>query len=1167
MARTTQRRPGFKTSLRELARPCLALFTIIMLLPAMFGYARGRFLSAGWAALRGAGNAAQGNREIRRLEAGKPIEQELSGGQAHFYQISLTSGQYLRLVVDQQGIDVLVILTGPDGKALAEVDRPIGPQGPEPVSFAAAISGAYGVEVRAAEKEAPAGRYKINVAELRETTAQDRGRIDGERAFFEGEKLQAEATADSLAQAIKKYEQALGSWQTLGDRQRQADTLYYLGSIYESLGNKQKALNDYYGPALKLFQDLRDQIKEADMLTNIGKVYDDLGEKRKALGYFDQSLNLYRALKSPGGEAAALNNAGKVYDDLGDKQKSLEYYNRALGLFQALKAPDREAVALNNIGGVYDSLDERQKALEYYNRALPLFQAAGDRGGEATALNNIGKFYDDLGEKERALDLYNRAAAIFRATSDRQREANTLSNIGGVYDFLDKRPEAINNYDRALAISREVGDRKVQVYTLAKVGKLYDEMADEEIINSEMGDRQKAEEGKKKAVAYKQKALGYYVQALPISRALGDRAIEAYTLTNTGKVHDDLEDNRKALDYYNQALPIHLALSDSQGEAYTRYHIARVQRDLNSLTEARNQIVPALNIVESLRTKMTTDQQLRASYFATVQNYYELYIDLLMLLHKERPSEGNDAKALQIGERARARSLLELLSEARANIRRGADPALLERERLLQQKLNDKAQRQIRLLNGSHTEGQAATVKKEIDALKDEYRQVEEQMRAKSPRYAALTQPQPLSSSEMQQQVLDPDTLLLEFSLGRLRSYVWAVTPTSITSFELPRRYAIEAAARRYYELLAGVAQQSQPPGQDRGLRVDTGEARRLELAQTASALSQMLLSPVASQLGKKRLLIVAGGALQYVPFAALPDPVSARAGDENKQPLIVDHEVVSLPSASTIAALRKELAGRKPAAKSIAVIADPVFDASDERVAASGAQRREGLQPSGAAEQRGLTIKIQKAANETGVKLEEGFSVPRLPGTRKEAEGILAFDRAEQTMQAFDFKANLATATSAELRQYRYLHFATHGFLNSAHPELSGILLSLVNEKGEPQNGFLLANEIYNLDLPAEMVVLSACKTGLGKEVKGEGIVGLTRGLMYAGAARVIVSLWSVDDDATAELMTSLYKGVLKDGMQPAAALRAAQVAMWKQKRWQSPYFWAAFVLQGEWR
>ncbi|HEX8088707.1 MAG TPA: CHAT domain-containing protein, partial [Blastocatellia bacterium] len=286
-----------------------------------------------------------------------------------------------------------------------------------------------------------------------------------------------------------------------------------------------------------------------------------------------------------------------------------------------------------------------------------------------------------------------------------------------------------------------------------------------------------------------------------------------------------------------------------------------------------------------------------------------------------------------------------------------------------------------------------------------------------------------------------------------------------------------------------------------------------------------------------------------------------------NKQPLIVDHEIVSLPSASTMAALRKDLAGRKPAAKSIAVIADPVFDASDERVAASGAQKREGLQPSSAAEQRALTIKIQKAASETGVKLEEGFSVPRLPGTRKEAEGILAFDRAEQTMRAFDFKANITTATSAELAQYRYLHFATHGFLNTAHPELSGILLSLVNEKGEPQNGFLLANEMYNLDLPAEMVVLSACKTGLGKEVKGEGIVGLTRGLMYAGAARVIVSLWSVDDDATAELMTSLYKGVLKDGMQPAAALRAAQVGMWKQKRWQAPYFWAAFVIQGEWR
>jgi CHAT domain-containing protein len=169
--------------------------------------------------------------------------------------------------------------------------------------------------------------------------------------------------------------------------------------------------------------------------------------------------------------------------------------------------------------------------------------------------------------------------------------------------------------------------------------------------------------------------------------------------------------------------------------------------------------------------------------------------------------------------------------------------------------------------------------------------------------------------------------------------------------------------------------------------------------------------------------------------------------------------------------------------------------------------------------------------------------------------------------LKAVDFDANRATATNTDLSQYRIVHFATHGLLNSQHPELSGVVLSLLDEQAQPQDGFLRAHEIYNLNLPAELVVLSGCKTGLGKEIKGEGLVGLTRGFMYAGAARVVVSLWDVNDVATAELMKRFYQKMLAEGQRPAAALRAAQVAMWKEKRWQAPYYWAAFVLQGEWR
>ncbi len=198
---------------------------------------------------------------------------------------------------------------------------------------------------------------------------------------------------------------------------------------------------------------------------------------------------------------------------------------------------------------------------------------------------------------------------------------------------------------------------------------------------------------------------------------------------------------------------------------------------------------------------------------------------------------------------------------------------------------------------------------------------------------------------------------------------------------------------------------------------------------------------------------------------------------------------------------------------------------------------------------------------------MREALRIPRLPFTRREAEAILAVTPASEGMKALDFRASRQTAISPDLAQHRIVHFATHGLLNSEHPELSGVVLSLVDEQGKPVDGFLRLHEIYNLNLPAEMVVLSACQAALGKEIKGEGLVGLTRGFMYAGAPRVVASLWKVNDVATAELMKRFYSGMLKENLRPAAALRVAKVAMWKQKRWHSPYYWAAFELQGEWK
>lgn len=562
---------------------------------------------------------------------------------------------------------------------------------------------------------------------------------------------------------------------------------------------------------------------------------------------------------------------------------------------------------------------------------------------------------------------------------------------------------------------------------------------------------------------------------------------------------------------------------------------------------------------------------------------------MLVELHQLNPEKGYAAQALEISERARARRLLDLLAEARADARQGAPSELLERERMLRWQVNAKDTRRRQLHSGKRDEAQLAKVEQELRDLLAQYREAQARIRQLSPGYAVLTRPTPLSVAEIQR-LLDEDTMLLEYLLGRERSLLWAVTPNAVTHFVLPKRAEIEAAARRVYELLKA----ARPAFLDgETLKQKTQRLGRVEAEyhRAAAALSQMLLSPVAAQLEKKRLVIVADGALHYVPFAALPAPSgdaeTRGRGDTGTnsakltvaasprrplaasplRPLIADHEIVPLPSATVLTLLRQQQPGRSAANKMVAVLADPVFSAEDARLIA---QR---LKDPKSADEKSLAAlsrtdavakysSLERSSREAGIG-----SFRRLKFSRDEAEAIAGLAPAGRNLVALDFAASRASATSGDLRQYRIIHFATHGLVNTQHPELSGLVLSLVNERGEAQDGFLRLPEIYNLKLNAELVVLSGCETALGKEIRGEGLIGLTCGFMYAGAPRVVASLWNVDDQATARLMKQFYQRMLGEGMTPAAALRAAQIAAWQEQPRAVPYAWAAFVLQGEWR
>ena len=869
--------------------------------------------------------------------------------------------------------------------------------------------------------------------------------------------------------------------------------------------------------ALPLFEAAGDTYRRALTLMGIGIAYLQLNEIRKALDYFNQTLVLAKNIEDRRLEAGTETFVGGMLDLLGDISKSLDHYHRALQLAREGGWQLAEGNALSNIGKIYSNVAEWQKALEFYGQALPIFQALGMKSNEGVTLGLIGLAYSESGEYQKALDYVQQSLPLIRSSDAKQAEANALISIGRIYARLNQYEKALDYYNQAQAVQRQIANRAQEAEILDAIGSAIS------------------------ANGQPDKALEYHRQAVEILHSIGNVRREAIFLMNLGEDYNRSAQPDNALPPFTTALSLLRSIGDPSNAAASLEGIARAEMKRGNLEEARKRIEESLALRETVRAR-SGSLQLRASYRATLETAYEFYIDVLMLQHAKSPSHGYDAEALNANERGRARSLLERLSEAPIDIRQGVDAGLIAKERELKLVMNAKAQREMALKARRGSAEEIATLQREISALEDEYQQVQAAIRKSSPQYSALTQPQPLGLKEIQQQ-LDPNTVLLEYALGEERSYLWVVSPDSLKTFQLSKREQIENVAREVSESLVArsVVKSLETPQQKRA-RIAEADAR---FQQRAAELGRIILSPAAAEFGKKRLVVVSDGALQYVPFAAL-SVVSNR-------PLILDNEIISLPSASAFAVQRQNLSNRELAPKAVAVIADPVFSTYDPRLK-SGAPGTDSSDS---------TRRIEHLYGTANGQL----SIPRLPFTRWEADQILAIAPRESSMKALDFRANRSIATSDELSKYRYVHFATHGYLDTTRAGLSAIVLSMVDEQGRPQDGFLRAHDIYNLKLPAELIVLSACETGLGKDVRGEGIDGMTRGFMYAGARRVIFSLWNVNDKATAALMQRLYVEMLKSGKTPAAALRAAQIQLLRTRQWQSPYYWAPFVMQGEWK
>jgi CHAT domain-containing protein len=883
--------------------------------------------------------------------------------------------------------------------------------------------------------------------------------------------------------AIEYSRSALETLRKLGSLRAQGDSLLLLAGAERNLGNNDAARADF-DEALKCEIADGNRLMEASVRNTLGVMEFQSGNYAAAEKIYQEVLTIDRENHLSAHYATVLSNLGTLYLDSGDPRQGVRVLEEALPLRKQFGQPGSHAVTLYNLARAHHTLGEYQAALDEVNEALPLFRKRQFVVGEAYALQEEGEVYADLGEPAKAEALLKQALELRRSASDRRGEASTLLRLGRLHESLGQIPKSVEELQASLKIARPAGYAMEQTQALSGLAS--------------------------GMIALKQyrEALEPIAEELELSRKSAIPLEEGDALDLQGQALAAMGDVEKARKAFLDATDIRRRLGASS-EAQSLLHLARLEGDAGSAATALPYALKSLELVESLRSNVGSHAS-RMRVASSHRAFYDLAIDLAV-------RAGQPAEALAIAERGKARSLIDFLAEAGVDLNHRLDPQLTAKEKQVEELLDARYERLLRLLESPHTPAREASARRDVDAAFDSYQQVQSEIRVRSPETAAITQPHMLQVSGIQALLPETGAAFVEFWLGDTGSYAWLVTRTECRTFHLPARAAIEAAALRMHGAIS------------------TRDVNRLGEAQeryrkASQELGRMLREPLASLGSWKRWWVVTDGALDLVPLAAL----SLSDG----QMIGARHQIVNLPSASAAAELARLTGARNRPVGEVAVFADPVFRTNDSRMAADASR--------GAADVEGLG------------------SLPRLYFSRDEAEAISHLAAGKRNWVALDFDATRAAAESGKLADYRIVHFATHGIVNTQRPDFSGIVLTMVNRQGRPLDGFLALHDIYNLKLTADLVVLSGCQTALGESVRSEGIVGLTRGFLHAGSKQVLASLWSVPDRGTAEFISRFYDALLRRGQDAAAALQSAQISMMKDPRWSDPYYWAAFRLEG---
>jgi CHAT domain-containing protein/tetratricopeptide (TPR) repeat protein len=907
------------------------------------------------------------------------------------------------------------------------------------------------------------------------------------------------------------------------DRQRiTAERLLVEGQVSRDDGSAEglRGAVTKFSQSLPLWETLGEKYWEGYTRNVLGLVYSDLGENKRALEFYNQALPLRRAVGDRKGEAATLSNLGASYSLLSQQQKALEFYEQALPLWREVGNRQGEVETLSSMGVVHSHLGNNQKALESLNEALPLSRALGGRQMEAETLGNIGAVYLALGKGKKALEFYGQGLLVSRAIRDRRMEATTLNNMGSIHSSLGEQQKALEFYNQALPLRRAVGDRRGEAITLMNMGG----------VHADLGERQKA--------------LELYNQALPVFRAVGDRSGEAITLNNIGFAYSGLGQEQKALEFYNQALPLRRAVGDRSGEATTLDNLMSVWESLNNRRLAILYGKQSVNVYQGLRADIQgLEKELQQSFLGTVKYTYRRVAELLI---KE-------------GRLPEAERVLEMLKEEEyfQFVRRDGNLAATLNRRIT---LSPSEQEAL---------GRYEKIADEITKLGDEYTRLDaERLRAPAGGATAVIAQQELLNKRLADArtalQLYLEALKKEFSQEDkrvaaveegLQSDVksWAdphavVISTIVgkdnlsiivTTSDIQRAHVIEISEERLNALIA----------EFRGAIMDP----QTDPHPAGQKLYDLLLKPLEKDLAgvqARTLVWSLDGNLRYIPVAAL--------WDKDRGYLVQRYANVVITLAS-----RQNLALRPAHKKEWQVL---------------------GL---GVSKAVGGFNQLSYVPQELRAIVREATASPRAGET-----GVIAGRRLLDEQFTY-------SAFRSYLGRYPLVHAATHfSFVPGTKDEALESFLLLGNGERLTLAQIQSSGTIFD---GVQLLTLSACDTAYGgKDADGREVEGFGAMAQKKGAKAVMATLWRVADESTSDLMVSFYKLYERDGFTKAEALRQAQLSLLQeadqmvsvvanarataksgaaargvnkpalpnnsQKRYTHPYYWAPFILIGNW-